>query len=295
MLVLSELKKRFPVISYLKITATGLKMKTIFLAVMVLVLAAILAGCGGDGDSVVIITNPGFVGIDDSSDATAPLLIVTYQTPASPFLVTVDILSDPASDGDIAFDPVLNSFTVTTGPPEILFGEDSLDVHRPEYRAFLTFPLDGITGQPVVPSDAVIVSAFLEVFITRVEFSPVVPTFLDLIQYPFRGLSAADFDTPILTPTSFRTLDFFDTDLGNFVTIDVTPLMQEVQLPPALPDFQVRFSVETLAALSSSRASSLETSRSVHSKQRTLDNIMPDRESFLSKSLSKEALKSRSR
>lgn len=273
----------------------GRTMKTLFLAGMVLFLTAILTGCGGGGDETVVITGPGLVGIDDSEDATAPLLIVTYTVPPSPVLVTVNILSDPASDGDIAFDPVLNTFTVTTGPPEVLFGEDSSNVNLPEFRAFLTFPLDGITGQPVVPSNAVIVSAFLEVLVNQVNFASFIPTFLDLVQYPFRGLSAADFNTPILTPTSFRTLNFFSTDQGNFVRIDVTSLMQEAQLPPALLDFQVRFSVETVAALSSSRAPSAEASRSVHSTLRALDNILLNRGSSSAKPLTQEALTSRRR
>ncbi len=256
----------------------------------------LLSGCGGDGyHERGAITGPGLVGIDDSTDATAPLLIVTYTVPPSSVLVDVNILSDPASDGDIAFDPVLNTFTVTTGPPEVFFGEDSLNVNLPEYRAFLTFPLDGITGQPVVPSNAVIVSAILEVLVNQVHFASHIPTFLDLVQYPFRALSAADFNTPILTPTSFRTLNFFDTDRGNFVSIDVTPLMQEAQVPPVLLDFQVRFSVETETALLSSRATSAEASRSVHPPLRALDNILLNRGSSSAKPLTQEALKSRRR
>jgi hypothetical protein len=295
MLVLSQAKKQFSISSNFKSVARGRTLKTLFLAGMLLVLTAILIGCGGDGDETTVIIAPGLVGIDDSEEATAPLLIVTYTVPPSPVLITVNILSDPVSDGDIAFDPVLNTFTVTTGPPEVLFGEDSSDMNLPEFRAFLTFPLDGITGQPVVPSDAVIVSAFLEVLVTQVNFALSIPTFLDLVQYPFRGLSAVDFNIPILTPTSFRTLNFFYTDQGNFVRIDVTSLMQEAQLPPALLDFQVRFSVETAAALSSSRASSAEASRSVHSPLRALDNILLNRGSSSAKPLTQEALTSRRR
>jgi hypothetical protein len=256
----------------------------------------LLSGCGGDDHKRVVITGPGLVGIDDSTEATAPLLIVTYTVPPSTVLVTVNILSDPASDGDIAFDPVLNTFTVTTGPPEVIFGEDSLNVNLPEFRAFLTFPLDGITGQPVVPSNAVIVSALLDVLVNQVHFASHIPTFLDLVQYPFRALSAADFNTPILTPTSYRTLNFFDTDQGNFVSIDVTPFMQEAQLPPVLLDFQVRFSVETAtASLSLSRAPSAEANRSVHPPKRALDNILLNRGSSSAKPLTQKALMSRHR
>ena len=295
MLVLSQAKKQFSISSNIKSAARWRTAKTLFLAGMVLVLTAISTGCGGGDGETVVITGPGLVGIDDSAVATAPLLIVTYTVPPFPDLVTVNILSDLESDGDIAFDPVLNTFTVTTGPSEVLFGEDSLNVNLPEFRAFLTFPLDGATGQPVVPSNAVIVSAFLEVLVNRVNFASVVPTFLDLVQYPFRGLSAADFNTPILTPTSFRTLNFFFSDQGNFVSIDVTSLMQEAQLPPALLDFQVRFSVQTTTALSSSRIPSAEASRSVRPPLRTLDNILLNRESSSTKPLTQEAMASRRR
>src|SRR5512134_3630116 len=117
-------------------------------------LAVILVGCGGDGDDRHIVAGPGLVGLDDTSDATAPLLRVTYKVPPSPTRVTVEILSDLASDGHIAFDPVLSSYFVTNGPSTVLFGIYSFNANLPEFRAFLTFPLNGDTGQPVVPGDA---------------------------------------------------------------------------------------------------------------------------------------------
>jgi hypothetical protein len=147
------------------------------------------------------------------------------------------IFSDQPADGDIAFDPVLQTFTITNGPPRLFFGIDDLDPNFPEYRAFLDFPLDGSTGQDVVPSGAVIVSAILEVFIDEVSFAAVVPTLLDLVQYPITGLRAQDFDSP---PLATRSLDFLASDEGNFVAIDVTPLMREAQRL-GLADFQVRF------------------------------------------------------
>jgi len=152
----------------------------------------------------------------------------------------VQILSDLASDGDIAFDPVQSSFTVTTGLSPVLFGIDSFNINLPEFRAFLTFPLDGSTGQPIVPGDALIVSATVEVFVNLLDFASTVPTFLDLVQYPFRGLAAVDFDAVPLA--ILPVFDFISSDLGFLVPIDVTSLMQAAQLPPALVDFQVRFS-----------------------------------------------------
>ncbi|RPI34744.1 MAG: hypothetical protein EHM54_09195 [Nitrospiraceae bacterium] len=273
--------------------------KTILLAGMVLVLSAILTGCGHDNDHdhhdhEPVVTGPGFVAIDDRSDETAPLLTVTYTVPPSSDPVTVDILSDISSDGDIAFDPVLNTFTVTTGPPEVFFGEDSFNDHLPEFRAFLTFPLDGVTGQPVVPGNAEIVSATLEVLVIRVDFTSVIPTFLDLVEYPFRDLSAADFDAPLLTPTSYVALDFFSSDLDNFVQIDVTPLMQEAQLQ-ALLNFQVRFGLEALASLSASPSTFAKAGRSAYPPPRAADKVLLKRETSSTRPLTQEVLSSRHR
>ncbi len=148
-----------------------------------------------------------------------------------------DIFSDQPTDGDIAFDPVLQSFTITNGPGTLFFGIDDLDLNLPEYRAFLDFPLDGSTGGEVIPIDARIVSATLEVFINEVSFAPIVPTLLDLVSYPISGLRVDDFDS---SPLLSRSLDFFRSDRLTFVSIDVTRLMREAQRL-GLPDFQVRF------------------------------------------------------
>ena len=271
-------------------------MKTILLAGMVLVLSAILTGCINDDhhDHDPVVTGPGFVAIDDSSDETAPLLTVTYTVPPSSNPVTVNILSDISSDGDIAFDPVLNTFTVTTSPPEVFFGEDSFNDHLPEFRAFLTFPLDGVTGQPVVPGNTVIVSATLEVRVNWVDFASVIPTFLDLVQYPFHDLSAADFDAPLLTPTSYVALDFFSSDRDNFVRIDVTPLMQEVQLQVLL-DFQVRFGLQALTSSSASLSTSAIAGRSAYPPPRSADKVLLKRETSSTRLLTQEVLTSRHR
>lgn len=147
------------------------------------------------------------------------------------------IFSDQPADGDIAFDLVLQTFTITNGPERLFFGIDDLHPNLPEYRAFLDFPLDGSTGQDVVPSDAIIVSATLEVFIERVSFASVVPTLLDLVEYPITGLRAQDFDS---APLATRSLNLLASDEGELVPIDVTPLMREAQRLE-LADFQVRF------------------------------------------------------
>jgi len=152
-------------------------------------------------------------------------------------VIVAGIFSDQPTDGDIAFDPVLQSFTITNGPETLFFGIDDLDPNLPEYRAFLDFPLDGSTGGEVIPANAEIVSATLEVFINEVNFAPIVPTLLDLVSYPITGLRVEDFDS---SPLLSQSLDFFASDLGTIVSIDITPLMREAQRLD-LTDFQVRF------------------------------------------------------
>ena len=153
-------------------------------------------------------------------------------------IFVAQIFSDQPTDGDIAFDPVLQTFTITQGPNTLFFGIDELDPNLPEYRAFLDFPLDGSTGQDEVPADAVIVSATLEVTVVEVSFATVVPTLIDLIQYPISGLTQGNFDS---APLASRALDFLASDVNRpAIAIDVTPLMQEAQRLGLL-DFQVRF------------------------------------------------------
>jgi len=156
---------------------------------------------------------------------------------AGPPIFVAQIVSDQLADGDIAFDAVLQTFTIFNGPDTLFFGIDDLDPNVPEFRAFLDFPLDGSTGDDVVPAAAMILSATLEVFINEVSFAPIVPTFLDLVIYPLSGLRVEDFDSP---PLLSQPLDFFASDQGAIVSIDVTPLMQEAQRL-GLTDFQVRF------------------------------------------------------
>jgi hypothetical protein len=265
-------------------------------------LAVILAGCGGDGDDRHFVAGPGLVGLDDTSDATAPLLTVTYTVPPAPTQFTVKILSDLASDGDIAFDPVLSSYFVTNGLSPVLFGIDSFDIDLPEYRAFLTFPLDGITGQPAVPSDALIISANVMVFVDFLDFASAVPTFLDLVQYPtaYDGLNglgsidpAADFNQdPLAIVPGF---DFFLSDVGNFVQIEVTSLMQAAQAPPALFDFQVRFSRDMSVPPLSPPSPSGNSGRTVVTPPRSMKGIVPRGQPATAKPLSPADLAARRR
>jgi hypothetical protein len=155
----------------------------------------------------------------------------------------VDILSDQPSDGDIAFDPVANSYTVTQGPSTLFFGIDVLDPDNPEYRAFLDFPLDGSTGFPAIPLSATIVYAEVKVSVTSLEFARTIPALMDLVSYPIRGLTPADYNSePLKYPDgslAVLAFDFLAIDAGNDVAIPVTSLMQEAQRR-GLADFQVR-------------------------------------------------------
>ena len=159
-------------------------------------------------------------------------------------IYVAEILSDQLADGDIAYDPVLDSYTITNGPNTVYFGIDEINRNFPEFRAFLDFPLDGSTSGDAVPLNAEILKATLEVFIDEVSFAGTIPTLLDLVSFPINGLTPADFDSsPFRFPNgSDATLsfDFFSSDQGSFVTIDVTPLMRQAQRL-GLSDFQVRF------------------------------------------------------
>jgi len=156
-------------------------------------------------------------------------------------VIAAHIFSDQPSDGDIAFDPFLQSFTITNGTETLFFGIDTLDPNFPEYRAFLDFPLDGSTGGDVIPANAGIVSATLEVFVNKLSFASAVPTLLDLVSYPITGLRLEDFDSSALLSQS---LNFFLVDLGTIVSIDITPLMREAQRL-GLENLQLRFVLDS--------------------------------------------------
>lgn len=162
-------------------------------------------------------------------------------------IFVAQIFSDQPADGDIAFDPVLNSYTVTNGPNTLFFGIDEANRNLPEYRAFLDFPLDGSTDEDVVPVDAEIVSATIEVFVNEVSFAGTIPTLLDLVIFTVGVLTPADFYSwPLQFPDGTDAsliVDFFSSDQGNYVLIDVTPLMLEAQRRE-LPRFQLRLLID---------------------------------------------------
>ncbi|GAB4228504.1 MAG: hypothetical protein OHK0028_02120 [Deltaproteobacteria bacterium] len=165
--------------------------------------ALVLAGCGGGGGTHTVV---------------------------------IQTLSDQPVDGDIGFTaPSTFSISQADATNNVLYGIDSGGT---EFRAFLDFPLDGSNGGGVVPLNAVIVSADVEVFVNNVTPTPSVPTLLDLVSFPVTGLTSADYDSvPFLTRSPF---DILRSDINNFVRIDVTSLMAEAQRR-GLRNLQLRF------------------------------------------------------
>jgi hypothetical protein len=154
---------------------------------------------------------------------------------AAPIFVT-SILSDSAIDGDIAQNS-LGAFTVTQGmSPTVQSVFAGIDpVTRVESRAFLDFPLT------TVPVDAVISSAFLDIFIDSIQPpGGTIPIRIDLVSFQ-SPLVGTDFDRTILLPQASITIfpPISPADVGHHVSIDVTALMREAQFL-RLAHFQLR-------------------------------------------------------
>ena len=130
-------------------------------------------------------------------------------------------------------------------------------------------------------------------FVNLLDFASTVPTFLDLVQYPFRGLAAIDFDAILLATRPV--FDFFASDLGFFVRIEVTSLMQAAQVPPALVDFQLRFSRDMSVPPLSPSSPSAGAGRTVVARPRAMEGIAPSRQPATAKPLSPAELAARRR
>lgn len=187
-------------------------MLTRFLIISLVSLVVGLSGCGGGSDG--------------------------------PVFITTDILSDPVFDGDISFDPNSGIFTITQGNTESVFaGIDP--VTGEEFRAFLDFPLR-ISGG--VPFNARISSAELDIFIDSIlPLTGTIPIRIDLVSFQPPNLLAEDFDLTLQPALALITsIPIFQTDLGNHVFIDVTPLM-EVAQQLGLENFQLRILLDLSA------------------------------------------------
>jgi hypothetical protein len=154
--------------------------------------------------------------------------------------VVTQILSDPAYDGDIELTSEGTSVVTQGMSPTVQSVLAGIDASTGgEFRAFLDFPLSGQGG---VPSDALIDSAFLEVFVADLEPpNGGLPVRVDLVAFQPPTLIATDFDRnaqPALASVLVQG-DVTRTDIGTFVPVDVTPLMIKAQ-QLGLADFQVR-------------------------------------------------------
>lgn len=187
-------------------------MKRLFLAAVSAFMILALTGCGDGG------TSP-------------------------PPLVVTNILSDPVFDGDIQKDPVTGSIIITQGmSPTVQTVFAGINPFTGvESRAFLDFPLTGVGG---VPGNAIIDSAFLDIFlenITTLRLTDTIPLRIDLVSFQPPALDVSKFDI-ILQPAlaSIRvTPSISQADFRRHVVIDVTPLMVVAQRLGHL-DFQVR-------------------------------------------------------
>jgi hypothetical protein len=157
-----------------------------------------------------------------------------------PILVTTQILSDPGFDGDIE-QTSPTSFTITQGMSptvqSLLAGIDP--VARTEFRAFLDFPLTGAGG---VPGNAIIDSAFLDIYIDSLQPNVGnIPILIDLVSFQPPTLIDTDFDRSLQPSLASIVVSppLSQADVGTNVSIDVTPLMIEAQ-NLGLLDFQVR-------------------------------------------------------
>jgi hypothetical protein len=157
-----------------------------------------------------------------------------------PPAVVTQIQSDPGFDGDIEQTSPI-SFTITQGmSPAVQSVFAGIDpVARTEFRAFLDFPLTGAGG---VPGDAVIDSAFLDIYINSLQPNiGTIPILIELVSFQPPTLLETDFDRSLQPPLASLVLNppISQADVGTNVSIDVTPLMIEAQRR-GLVDFQVR-------------------------------------------------------
>ena len=154
--------------------------------------------------------------------------------------VMTQILSDSRFDGDIEHTSP-TSYTVTQGmSPSVQSIFAGINpAAGSEFRAFLDFPLSGSGG---VPGNAIIDSAFLEVLVNNViPSNGSVPIRVELVAFQPPTLIATDFDRTAQPPLGAVLVsgDVTAADIGQFVAVDVTPLMVQAQ-QLGLVDFQVR-------------------------------------------------------
>ncbi|HSL99995.1 MAG TPA: hypothetical protein VK944_07725 [Candidatus Limnocylindria bacterium] len=148
-----------------------------------------------------------------------------------------EVLSDVSVDGDLSLAPgeVVPLLTPATAFNEILVGVDGMGV---EYRGFIHFPFDGSTAGDSIPSDADVRFAYLEFFVSSVNFIGTADFLMDLVSFP-PPLVPDDYFRDVTIPLASRIFPMRSDDLDGFVRIEITPLVREA-IRLGLPDFQVR-------------------------------------------------------
>ena len=159
-----------------------------------------------------------------------------------PPLFTTQISSDPAVDGDIeqtSISPPAYSITQGMSPSVQSVYAGIFPATLTEIRAFLDFPLTGAGG---IPSNAIIDSAFVDIYINSLQPSTgSIPLRIDLITFQPLTLIGTDFDRVAQPPLASITVSppFTLADVGTNVSLDVTSLMKQAQ-QLQLNEFQLR-------------------------------------------------------
>lgn len=160
------------------------------------------------------------------------------QGPPPKFTATIQ--SDPAFDGYIE-QTSATPYPVTQGMSStvqsVLAGIDPVSGN--EFRAFLDFPLTGAGG---IPGNAVIDSAFLDIYVNSINpISGTLPIRIELVSFQPPNLLDTDFDVSLQPALAAITVspDFIQADVNTNVSIDITSLMVEAQRLNLL-DFQIR-------------------------------------------------------
>ena len=166
---------------------------------------------------------------------------------SGPDLFVFEQLSDQTVDADIAFtgvgSPVISPAS-STGTIQI-----GVDGGGTEYRGFLDFPIAGL-----IPTNADVRSAYIEVFVGSVPFGANVPVLVELVDFPLPLIATDYFREPpdpflpaVLARSifDFRPLDAVAPRLP--VRIVVTSLVREALLR-AQPEFQLRILLDPAVA-----------------------------------------------
>ena len=175
--------------------------------------------------------------------AMVALLLGSCGSGQSSSLFTTDIRSNRAADGFVTRTvpagtdnavPALDNGAVQAGIDPVTSSES---------RAFLDVPLEGAGG---VPAGARIVTAFLQVHFSGIDAigNATFPIVLEIVP-PFHPLDPSDFDAVPASGVVVTRNIFPSVDRGNFVDIDVAPLLEEalglglrrleVRVRPGLP------------------------------------------------------------